>query len=88
MYSPVPGLMLESFGQESPSFDAAVVKAGGVLPAELPELLRFTFPRQAEGRRLSISDYFLPQSSGRVDVIGLSIVTVGAKASVETQRLF
>jgi 5-methyltetrahydrofolate--homocysteine methyltransferase len=88
VYSPMPGLTLESFGQESPSFDAAAVKAGGALPAELPELLRFTFPRQAEGRRLSISDYFLPQSSGRADVIGLSIVTVGAKASAETQRLF
>jgi len=52
------------------------------------ELLRFTFPRQREGRKLSISDFFAPKSSGKMDVIGLSLVTIGSKASVETQRLF
>ena len=52
------------------------------------ELLRFTFPRQREGRRLCISDFFAPKSSGKMDVIGLSLVTIGPKASVETQRLF
>jgi 5-methyltetrahydrofolate--homocysteine methyltransferase len=54
----------------------------------LAELLRFTFPRQKEGRRLSIADFFAPKSSGKIDVIGLSLVTIGPKASVETQRLF
>jgi 5-methyltetrahydrofolate--homocysteine methyltransferase len=53
-----------------------------------PELLRFTFPRQREGRKLCISDFFAPKSSGKMDVIGLSLVTMGAKASAETQRLF
>jgi 5-methyltetrahydrofolate--homocysteine methyltransferase len=52
------------------------------------ELLRFTFPRQREGRKLCISDFFAPKSSGKIDVIGLSLVTIGDKASVETQRLF
>jgi len=52
------------------------------------ELLRFTFPRQREGRRLAISDFFAPKASGKMDVIGLSLVTIGPKASVETQRLF
>jgi len=52
------------------------------------ELLRFTFPRQREGRRLCISDFFAPKSSGKMDVIGLSLVTIGPQASVETQRLF
>jgi 5-methyltetrahydrofolate--homocysteine methyltransferase len=52
------------------------------------ELVRFTFPRQREGRKLSISDFFAPKSSGKMDVIGLSLVTVGARASVETQKLF
>jgi 5-methyltetrahydrofolate--homocysteine methyltransferase len=52
------------------------------------ELLRFTFPRQREGRRLSIADFFAPKASGKMDVIGLSLVTIGHKASVETQRLF
>jgi 5-methyltetrahydrofolate--homocysteine methyltransferase len=52
------------------------------------ELLRFTFPRQKEGRRLCISDFFAPKSSGKMDVLGLSLVTIGHKATVETQRLF
>ena len=56
--------------------------------ASASELLRFTFPRQKEGRRLAVSDFFAPKSSGKFDVIGLSLVTIGAKASVETQRLF
>jgi 5-methyltetrahydrofolate--homocysteine methyltransferase len=52
------------------------------------ELLRFTFPRQREGRKLCISDFFAAKSSGKMDVIGLSLVTIGSKASEETQRLF
>jgi 5-methyltetrahydrofolate--homocysteine methyltransferase len=52
------------------------------------EILRFTFPRQREGRRLCISDFFAPKSSGKMDVLGLSLVTIGSKASEETQRLF
>jgi 5-methyltetrahydrofolate--homocysteine methyltransferase len=55
---------------------------------DLKELLRFTFPRQREGRRLCISDFFAAPSSGKMDVLGLSLVTIGPKASVETQRLF
>jgi 5-methyltetrahydrofolate--homocysteine methyltransferase len=88
VYAPAPGLSLDDFRSASPLFDANIIEAGGELSKQLPELLRFTFPRQAEGRRLSISDYFLPQSSGRVDVIALSVVTIGAAASAETQRLF
>ena len=60
-------------------------RAGATAPREL---LRFTFPRQKEGRKLCISDFFAPRSSGKMDVIGLSLVTVGSKASIETQRLF
>src|SRR5271155_2585276 len=52
------------------------------------ELLRFTFPRQREGRRLCISDFFSSKASGKMDVIGFSLVTIGAKASVETQKVF
>jgi 5-methyltetrahydrofolate--homocysteine methyltransferase len=57
-------------------------------PTHPRDLLRFTFPRQKEGRRLCISDFFAAPSSGKMDVIGLSLVTIGPKASVETQRLF
>jgi 5-methyltetrahydrofolate--homocysteine methyltransferase len=57
-------------------------------PTRAKELLRFTFPRQKEGRRLCIPDFFAAPSSGKMDVLGLSLVTIGPKASVETQRLF
>jgi 5-methyltetrahydrofolate--homocysteine methyltransferase len=52
------------------------------------EVQRITFPRQREGRKLCISDFFLPADSGRKDVIGLSCVTIGERASVETKKLF
>ena len=52
------------------------------------ELLRFTFPRQKEGRKLAIADFFAPKASGKMDVIGLSLVTIGPKATQESQRLF
>jgi 5-methyltetrahydrofolate--homocysteine methyltransferase len=52
------------------------------------EMERISFPRQAQGRRLSIADFFEPRSSGRRDVVGFSIVTIGDEASRQTQRLF
>jgi 5-methyltetrahydrofolate--homocysteine methyltransferase len=52
------------------------------------EIQRFTFPRQREGRKLSIADFFAPKSSGQIDVIGLSVVTIGSRASSETKKLF
>ncbi len=61
---------------------------GAAVPTQAVELLRFTFPRQREGRRLCISDFFASKASGKMDVIGFSLVTIGANASVETQKLF
>ncbi|MEO6830391.1 MAG: vitamin B12 dependent-methionine synthase activation domain-containing protein, partial [Acidobacteriaceae bacterium] len=52
------------------------------------ELLRISFPRQREGRQLSIADFFLPVESGKLDVIGFSVVTAGSQASEKTQKLF
>jgi 5-methyltetrahydrofolate--homocysteine methyltransferase len=52
------------------------------------ELERITFPRQKQGRRLSIADYFEPVGASRRDVVGFSIVTVGDEASRQTQKLF
>jgi 5-methyltetrahydrofolate--homocysteine methyltransferase len=56
--------------------------------AERRELLRFTFPRQADKRRLCISDFFRPVSSGDVDVVGMHCVTMGPAASEAARRLF
>ncbi|MBA3912315.1 MAG: methionine synthase [Acidobacteriales bacterium] len=57
-------------------------------PAAAKELLRFTFPRQREGRKLSIADFFASKTAGMMDVMGLSLVTMGSRISLETQRLF
>jgi 5-methyltetrahydrofolate--homocysteine methyltransferase len=56
--------------------------------AKPKEVQRFTFPRQREGRKLSIADFFLPRESGKFDVIGMSVVTIGSRASEETKKLF
>ena len=52
------------------------------------ERLRINFPRQRDGRKLSIADFFHPKSSGKMDVIGFSVVTIGDRASEETKKLF
>jgi len=57
-------------------------------PADLRELERFRFPRQADKKRLCIADYFAPVDSGRIDVLGLHCVTMGKRASEAAQKLF
>jgi 5-methyltetrahydrofolate--homocysteine methyltransferase len=52
------------------------------------ELERISFPRQEQGRRLSIADFFEPLSAAKRDVVGFSIVTIGDEASRQTQQLF
>jgi 5-methyltetrahydrofolate--homocysteine methyltransferase len=51
-------------------------------------LCRFDFPRQTGGRRLCMSDFFAKKDSGRIDVVGFSLVTMGAVATHESERLF
>ncbi len=86
-----PKVVYGYFGAQSEGNDVIVYnlpeswKQGDAIP---PETLRFTFPRQREGRHLCISDFFLSKSSGKVDVLGMSCVTIGAIASRETQKLF
>ena len=57
------------------------------------ELERISFPRQTQGRRLSIADYFQRLAAVRsgasvADVVGFSVVTVGDEASRQTEKLF
>jgi 5-methyltetrahydrofolate--homocysteine methyltransferase len=52
------------------------------------EIERFSFPRQEGRQQLCISDFFLPVSDGRKDVLGLSCVTAGPEASRRTKQLF
>ncbi|USN98937.1 MAG: methionine synthase [Phycisphaeraceae bacterium] len=56
------------------------------------EIERFTFPRQQANRRLCISDFFKDadecRSLGRMDVLGLSCVTMGPRISAVCRSLF
>lgn len=51
------------------------------------EIARFEFPRQATGERLCLADYFSPTDSGKMDVVALQVVTVGAAATERFDRL-
>lgn len=52
------------------------------------ERLRFTFPRQPAGKHLCLADFFAAKDSGRVDVVGFHLVTVGKRASEYAHELF
>ncbi len=52
------------------------------------ERLRFTFPRQSEGKRLCLSDFFRDTSHPEPDVVGFQIVTVGEDVSKLERSLF
>lgn len=52
------------------------------------ERLRFNFPRQRDGRRLCLADFFLPSDAGRRDVAGFHIVTAGPKVTEYERNLF
>jgi 5-methyltetrahydrofolate--homocysteine methyltransferase len=51
------------------------------------ERLRFSFPRQRDGRLLCLSDYFRPLGS-EPDTVGFQIVTVGEEVSKQERKLF
>jgi 5-methyltetrahydrofolate--homocysteine methyltransferase len=55
---------------------------------EKTERMRFTFPRQPEGKRLCLADYFASEDSGRIDVVAFHLVTMGRRASEYSQELF
>jgi len=52
------------------------------------EWLRFTFPRQRDGKRLCLSDFFLPVGYPQKDTAALTIVTVGSEVSKQEKKLF
>jgi 5-methyltetrahydrofolate--homocysteine methyltransferase len=56
-------------------------------PAARREWLRIAFPRQADGRRLCISDFFRPVGE-EPDVLALQMVTMGEVASRHSQELY
>jgi len=56
-------------------------------PESGEERVRFPFPRQPEGRRLCIADYFRPIDDEERDVVALQLVTVGREATAYLDRL-
>jgi len=52
------------------------------------ELARFNFPRQSRNGGLCIADFFRDVNDGERDVIGLQVVTMGARASDVARQWF
>jgi 5-methyltetrahydrofolate--homocysteine methyltransferase len=57
-------------------------------PESGKERVRINFPRQPDGRRLCIADFFRSVDSGERDVVAIQIVTMGRVASERSQALF
>ncbi len=57
-------------------------------PKKGEERLRFTFPRQTRDKRLCLSDFYRPKSSGEIDVVAFHVVTMGSAVSDATAKLF
>jgi len=68
-------------GQDLVVYDPAAFTPGSLVPrGKIEELLRFTFPRQADREGLCLADYFLPADTSRFDVVAFQVVTVGHSA--------
>src|SRR5207302_6757321 len=48
---------------------------------------RLDFPRQSDGERLCLADYFRPLDSGERDVVGLQAVSAGKRAGEYVEEL-
>ncbi|MDQ1644741.1 MAG: 5-methyltetrahydrofolate--homocysteine methyltransferase, partial [Cryptosporangiaceae bacterium] len=59
-----------------------------ILTADGGERCRFTFPRQRRDRRLCLSDFYRPRSSGEIDVVAFTVVTMGQRVSEYANELF
>jgi len=56
-------------------------------PERTQILATMNFPRQATGRRLCIPDFFVSESTGDFDVLGLQLVTLGQGPAEHTAKL-
>jgi 5-methyltetrahydrofolate--homocysteine methyltransferase len=52
------------------------------------EPVRFTFPRQTDGRRLCIADFFRDRASGEYDTVAFTLATLGPGATEYAKALF
>ncbi len=51
------------------------------------EIARFAFPRQPDGERLCLADYFAPLGAPERDVVAFQVVTMGARATEQIDAL-
>ncbi|HYO99867.1 MAG TPA: methionine synthase [Pyrinomonadaceae bacterium] len=79
----VPRVVYGYFPCQSAGNDLIIYEEDGRTERE-----RFTFPRQPEGKRLCLADYFASVDSGRVDTVAFHLVTVGRRASEYAHELF
>jgi 5-methyltetrahydrofolate--homocysteine methyltransferase len=86
-----PSLVYGYFPCAADKNDLVVFRPDGN-PGGGREWLRIAFPRQVEGRRLCIADFFRPLdaagSSGERDVVAVQVVTMGRVASERAQEMF
>jgi 5-methyltetrahydrofolate--homocysteine methyltransferase len=78
----VPKVVYGYFACQSAGNDLIVYDENG------GEQVRFTFPRQPAGKHLCLADFFAAEDSGRMDVVGFHLVTVGHRASEYSHELF
>jgi 5-methyltetrahydrofolate--homocysteine methyltransferase len=78
----VPKVVYGYFPCQSDGNDLIVYDEGEI------ERVRFTFPRQPAGKHLCLADFFASRESGKMDVVGFHLVTVGRRASEYSQQLF
>jgi 5-methyltetrahydrofolate--homocysteine methyltransferase len=67
--------------------DLILYEPGSLQAGDPAELVVFHFPRQPDGERLCLADFFAPVDSGQIDVVALQVVTVGEEASLRFERL-
>ncbi len=83
-----PKVVYGYFPAQADGNDLVVYEPEAIARGEKKELTRIPFPRQREGRQLSVADFFELAATGRMDVVGFSVVTIGERASQVTQQLF
>ena len=69
------------FPAQSDGDDLVVFNPDTLASGKPVEIARFAFPRQPDGERLCLADYFASRDSGRMDTVAFQVVTVGNDAT-------
>ncbi|HEY3345156.1 MAG TPA: vitamin B12 dependent-methionine synthase activation domain-containing protein, partial [Anaerolineaceae bacterium] len=72
---------------QSEGDDLILFDPGSLGSGSPQERMRFRFPRQPNGDRLCLADYFAPTTSGKMDIAAFQVVTIGQSASERFHRL-